>query len=278
MYTISVNKKINLQNMKKLGLIALLFALCFGLNFGGANVLKAASDYTYGDLIRGESYSAVYYYGADGFRYTFPNEKTYFTWYDNFDDVKMITDTELFAIQMDVVEGNVTYKPGVMMLKINTDPKTYAVSEGSVLRWVTSEAIAISLYGSDWNTKIHDVPDAYFSNYTIGDPIENASDFDPTTAESSVADIDENKDLQTAEVVSVEDFEFSPDAVTIDAGQTIRWVNDGAEKHTATADSLEWGTGTMNAGETFQKKFDEPGTYTYFCSYHTTMSGTIIVE
>jgi len=275
MYTISVNKTINLQNMKKLGLIALLFALCLGLNFGGANVSKAASDYTYGDLIRGESLSSVYYYGADGFRYTFPNVKTYNTWYDNFDDVKMITDAELFAIQLG---GNVTYKPGVLMVKIDTDPKTYAVSAGGVLNWVTSESVAISLYGSDWNTKIHDVPDGFFTNYTVGAPIEDASSYSPTTAEASVTDIDDDKDLVAAEVVEIEDFDFSPDAVTIDVGQTVRWVNEGVEKHTATADNLEWGTGTLNAGESFQKKFDEAGTYTYFCSYHTTMSGTIIVE
>jgi hypothetical protein len=84
-----------------------------------------------GDLIRGESFSAVYYVGLDGFRYVFPNDKAYFTWYSDFDDVKVITDAELSDIQ---IGGNVTYKPGVRMVKINTDPKTYAVDAGGTLR------------------------------------------------------------------------------------------------------------------------------------------------
>ena len=44
-----------------------------------------------GDLIRGQSFPAVYYYGRDGFRYVFPNDKAYFTWYSNFDSVKWLT-------------------------------------------------------------------------------------------------------------------------------------------------------------------------------------------
>ena len=50
-----------------------------------------------GDLIKA-SQAAVYYYGADGKRYVFPNEKTYKTWYSDFSSVKTITDVELAAI------------------------------------------------------------------------------------------------------------------------------------------------------------------------------------
>ena len=34
-----------------------------------------------GDLVKGTTLNTVYYYGADGKRYAFPNEKTYLTWY-----------------------------------------------------------------------------------------------------------------------------------------------------------------------------------------------------
>ena len=63
------------------------------------------------------------------------------------------------------------------MVKITTDPKTYAVAGGEVLRWVKTEAVAVSLYGVDWNKKIDDVPDAFFINYTIGDSIDKSEDF-----------------------------------------------------------------------------------------------------
>ena len=51
------------------------------------------------------------------------------------------------------------------------DPKTYTVSRGGLLRWVTTEEVAVALYGPDWNTMIDDVSDAFFFGYTIGDPI-----------------------------------------------------------------------------------------------------------
>src|SRR3989339_1796433 len=139
----------------------------FGLLFGGMPVHAATvsiDDLNAGDLIRGQAVSAVYYYGEDGFRYVFPNDKTYFTWYSDFDDVRWISDTDLGKIQ---IGGNVTYKPGVKMIKINTDPRVYVVTKGGVLHHVDDEATATSMYGSSWNRMIDDVPDGFFSNYTI---------------------------------------------------------------------------------------------------------------
>lgn len=115
-------------------------------------------------LIRA-SLPTVYYCGTDGKRYGFPNEKTYFTWYSDFSKVVTISDAQLASIPL---AGNVTYRPGVRLVKIASDPKTYAVSRGGLLRWVESEAIAISLYGSTWNKFIDDVPDVFFTNYKVG--------------------------------------------------------------------------------------------------------------
>lgn len=118
-------------------------------------------------LVKGSG-PAVYYCGQDGKRYVFPNEKTYFTWYADFSTVTTISDAALASV---MIGGNVTYRPGVRMIKINTDPKVYAVAKGGTLRWVSSEAIAASLYGSNWNAKIDDLSDAFFVNYTTGAPI-----------------------------------------------------------------------------------------------------------
>ncbi len=127
-----------------------------------------------GDLIKA-SQPAVYYYDSNGKRYVFPNEKTYKTWYGDFSTVKTITDAELAAIS---ITANVTYKAGVKMVKITTDPKVYAVAKNGVLRWIKTESAAIALYGADWNTKVDDVPDSFFVNYTVGADIASASDFD----------------------------------------------------------------------------------------------------
>lgn len=155
--------------------------------------LTAQAAVASGDLIKA-SLPAVYYYGADGKRYVFPNEKTYFTWYSNFSTVKIITDDELAAI---TIGGNVTYRPGVKMVKITTDPKVYAVEKGGVLRWVKSEALATALYGTNWNTMIEDVSDAFFVNYTIGADINSASDYDKAGQMAADTSINVDKSLVT---------------------------------------------------------------------------------
>jgi len=123
-----------------------------------------------GSLIKGFS-DAVYYYGSDGKRYVFPNQRIYMSWYADFDDVITISDEQLASIPLG---GNVTYKPGVRMIKIQSDPKVYAVARGGILRWVTTQEVAEALYGPNWNQFIDDVNVAFFVAYTIGDPITEA--------------------------------------------------------------------------------------------------------
>ncbi len=144
-----------------------------------------------GDLIKASG-QAVYYYGADGKRYVFPTEKTYLSWYDNFDNIKIITDAELANI---TIGGNVTYRPGVRMLKITTDPKTYAVDAHGILRHIASEEVAKNLYGDNWNTKIDDIPDPFFINYTVGTNIETSTDFSISSITSLITSINHDKHL-----------------------------------------------------------------------------------
>ena len=124
-----------------------------------------------GDLIKASG-PAVYYYAEDGKRYVFPNEKTYFSWYSDFSSVVTITDAELAAI---MIGGNVTLRPGTKLVKITTDPKTYAVTGAcAILHWIESEEIAKSLYGDSWNTRVVDVPDAFFVDYEVGSSVSSA--------------------------------------------------------------------------------------------------------
>ncbi len=126
----------------------------------------------YGDLIMGETLSTVYYYGSDGQRYSFPNEKTYFSWYEDFDDVVSISDEDLADITL---AGNIVARPGSHWIKIESDEKVYAVSTDGSIHWVESEEVAEGLAGSDWNTNIDDVPDVFFVDYTVGDSLTDAA-------------------------------------------------------------------------------------------------------
>ena len=159
--------------MKKPLLNLALIALIAGslTAFSHVASVRAASINT---VIRGQSQQTVYWYANDGKRYVFPNAATYFTWYTSFNNVQNISDSELFTIPLG---GNVTYRPGAKLIKIATDPKVYAVARGGILRHVTSESLAIQLYGSAWASKVDDVQDTYFSNYTVGTPIYSTSDY-----------------------------------------------------------------------------------------------------
>ncbi|MBU2566888.1 hypothetical protein KKG46_05020 [Patescibacteria group bacterium] len=132
-------------------------------------VTAQAATLNAGDLIKASG-PAVYFYANDGKRYVFPNEKTYFSWFNDFSSVVTITDAELAAI---MIGGNVTVRPGTKLVKITTDPKTYAVTKCGTLHWIESEAIAKALYGDAWATRVIDVPDSFFVNYTIGSSVSS---------------------------------------------------------------------------------------------------------
>ncbi|MBU0646238.1 hypothetical protein KJ611_02025 [Patescibacteria group bacterium] len=125
-----------------------------------------------GDLIKGTTLSTVYYYAADGMRYAFPNEKSYFTWYSDFSGVRTISDSELASISL---AGNIVYRPGSRWIKIQSDPKTYAVTPQGQIRWIETEAVATGLAGASWNTFIDDVPDVFFVDYTVGPSLVSAA-------------------------------------------------------------------------------------------------------
>ncbi|MFA5300207.1 MAG: hypothetical protein WC389_18625 [Lutibacter sp.] len=146
------------------------------------------------ELIKGESFSAVYYKSVDGKRYVFPNQRVYNSWYADFSSVKIISDAELANIP---IGGSVSYKPNSRLVKITTDPKVYWVSKNGVLRWVTSENLAKEMFGENWGALVDDLPDAFFAppNYTLGEAlIENNRPF----IEENWT-IDDNKQYQQQE-------------------------------------------------------------------------------
>ena len=78
--------------------------------------------------------------------------------------------------------------------------------------------------------------------------------------------------------VTISDFQFAPATVTIDAGDTVTWTNDGPTPHSATADDGSFDTGIFNAGQSRSETFDQAGSFAYFCTPHPNMRGTITVR
>jgi hypothetical protein len=62
-------------------------------------------------------------------------------------------------------------RAGTKLVKITTDPSVYAVEPNGVLRKISNESQAAALYGTNWNQRIVDIADSFFTNYTIGQPL-----------------------------------------------------------------------------------------------------------
>lgn len=140
-----------------------------------AQALSPLPPYT-NSLIRIDGNQTVYWRATDGKRYVFPNARTFYSWFapEELSRVITISPSEMGNI---MIGGNVTYRPGVRLVKVTTDPRVYAVGRYGTLRWVTSEALAQQLYGQNWAQQVDDVPDEFFINYRIGDPIYTASQY-----------------------------------------------------------------------------------------------------
>jgi plastocyanin len=84
--------------------------------------------------------------------------------------------------------------------------------------------------------------------------------------------------------VSMQNIQFEPADLTINAGETVTWTNDEAVPHDVDGsgpggDFSSGPEGGMNEGDTYDFTFDEPGTYDYVCRVHAPgMAGTVTVR
>ena len=238
-----------------------------------------------GDLIKAGGNASVYYFGHDGKRYVFPNDRTYFTWYADFNAVKTIPSEQLSGIPLG---GNATYRPGTRMVKITTDPKVYAVSKNGILRPIASEAVASALYGAAWSKMVDDVPDAFFVNYRVGEPVASAGDYDKAALMGGVPTISIDK-LLVAPPTGYVDYRqtsgFSPQSMTLAPGTKVTWIAlDGSlpfvasNPHPTHTDQSGLQSGTLRMGETFSYTYAQTGIWGYHNHNATSQIGNVTIQ
>ncbi len=72
---------------------------------------------------------------------------------------------------------------------------------------------------------------------------------------------------------------YAPNPTTMRVGQTVAWHNADSTAHDSTQDSGRFQTGTLNAGATSSPiTMSTAGTFTYHCTIHPGMIGTITVQ
>lgn len=79
--------------------------------------------------------------------------------------------------------------------------------------------------------------------------------------------------------VRIKDYKFVPEKITVKAGTTVKWVND--EKRAShsvwfRAERLA-DSGRLFNGESWERKFDQPGVHPYTCEPHPEMNAVVEV-
>ena len=68
---------------------------------------------------------------------------------------------------------------------------------------------------------------------------------------------------------------YSPSSVTVSTGDTVNWTNNGAEPHDVTGSGLA--SGLLQSGQGYSYTFTDAGDYSYICSIHPFMQGSVSV-
>ncbi|HXW42538.1 MAG TPA: cupredoxin family copper-binding protein [Xanthobacteraceae bacterium] len=82
-----------------------------------------------------------------------------------------------------------------------------------------------------------------------------------------------------AGVVSIDNFTFTPQTLTVKAGTTVTWTNRDDIPHGIASDNNAFPRSkALDTDDSFSFTFTTPGTFRYFCYVHPHMTGTIVVE
>lgn len=78
--------------------------------------------------------------------------------------------------------------------------------------------------------------------------------------------------------IAIEEFTYTPRAVTIAPGTTVTWVNRDEEPHTVTSATGAFASAGLVKDDSFAQTFTTRGTYQYFCALHPYMKATVVVQ
>lgn len=120
---------------------------------------------------------------------------------------------------------------------------------------------------------------------TVEDPPDDASAVTTTTTTAPTSTTAPTTESTSAEGpapgqqyrLTIEEFAYKPNPITIKPGVIVAWVNKDSVAHTITHDGGEFDT-ELNPGRGFGRTFGTPGTFNYHCKIHPSMTGTITVQ
>jgi plastocyanin len=79
--------------------------------------------------------------------------------------------------------------------------------------------------------------------------------------------------------VTIDNFTFQPQEITVNVGDTVTWTNRDDIPHNVRATGgATWKCAVMDTGGTCDIPFKTAGEFTYFCALHPKMVGKVIVK
>ena len=79
-------------------------------------------------------------------------------------------------------------------------------------------------------------------------------------------------------VITIDNFTFSPKEMTIPVGTTVKWVNHDDIPHTIVEKNVTFRSKALDTDDSYSYTFASAGEFNYFCGLHPHMVGKVIVK
>ena len=99
----------------------------------------------------------------------------------------------------------------------------------------------------------------------------SSSNTSPSPANSTVTS------TASQNAVAIQNYVFTPSTLTIQKGANVTWTNYDSVQHHVVSDSSAFSSPLLNKGDTYTHQFNNTGSFSYICSIHPYMKGTIVV-
>jgi Icc protein len=107
--------------------------------------------------------------------------------------------------------------------------------------------------------------------------------YPPATVDAAPSPTASSKPLKAAAAsakrqVTIDNFSFTPRSLTVPVGATVTWINHDDVPHTVVSTKKRFASPALDTDARFSYRFTAAGTYSYYCSVHPTMTGTVVVK
>ena len=87
-----------------------------------------------------------------------------------------------------------------------------------------------------------------------------------------------SEEARSANQITVDNFTFMPQTITVPPNSTVTWVNKDDIPHVIASTDGTFKSKALDTDAQYSYTFTKSGTYKYYCSIHPKMTGTVVVQ